>query len=137
MRIGNAAAEQFQLDVWGEVLDGLHLARRSGLPTDDDAWELQRALLDYPRGPLGAAGQQPVGGARPAAAVRALQGHGLGRRRPRRRSRRALRPGRAGRPWRALREEIHDDVCANGFDADRRHLHPVLRLGGRSTPRCC
>ena len=31
VRIGNAAADQFQLDVWGEVLDGLHLARQAGL----------------------------------------------------------------------------------------------------------
>ena len=41
VRIGNAAAEQLQLDVWGEVLDGLALAREAGLSSNDDAWELQ------------------------------------------------------------------------------------------------
>jgi GH15 family glucan-1,4-alpha-glucosidase len=37
-RIGNAAAKQFQLDVYGEVLDSLHLARVAGLPPDPDIW---------------------------------------------------------------------------------------------------
>ena len=43
VRIGNAAADQLQLDVWGEVLDGLHLAREFGLPTDYIAWDVQHA----------------------------------------------------------------------------------------------
>ncbi|PRC47338.1 glucoamylase, partial [Mycobacterium sp. ITM-2017-0098] len=42
VRIGNAAAGQFQLDVWGEVLDGLHLGREAGLALDDTAWDVQR-----------------------------------------------------------------------------------------------
>jgi GH15 family glucan-1,4-alpha-glucosidase len=50
VRIGNAAAEQFQLDVWGEVLDGLHLAREAGMPVDETAWDVQCALLDYLEG---------------------------------------------------------------------------------------
>jgi GH15 family glucan-1,4-alpha-glucosidase len=47
VRTGNSAAGQFQLDVRGEVLDGLHLARNAGLSTDNAAWDVQRALLDY------------------------------------------------------------------------------------------
>jgi GH15 family glucan-1,4-alpha-glucosidase len=50
VRVGNAAAEQFQLDVWGEVLDGLHLSRQAGISAGDDAWDLQRALLDFLEG---------------------------------------------------------------------------------------
>src|SRR3712207_4294695 len=50
VRVGNGAAEQFQLDVWGEVLDGLHLAREAGLESDEDAWALQKALLDFLEG---------------------------------------------------------------------------------------
>ncbi|MFC4950700.1 glycoside hydrolase family 15 protein [Pseudonocardia sp. GCM10023141] len=50
VRVGNAAADQFQLDVWGEVLDGLHLAREEGLKARGPAWGLQRALLDYLEG---------------------------------------------------------------------------------------
>src|SRR5262249_46094835 len=40
VRVGNAAAEQFQLDVWGEVLDGLYLARAGGLSSNVEAWDL-------------------------------------------------------------------------------------------------
>lgn len=38
VRIGNGAAEQFQLDVYGEVMDALHQARTMGMAPDDDAW---------------------------------------------------------------------------------------------------
>jgi len=40
VRIGNAAAEQFQLDVYGEVMDTVHQARKAGLETDKPAWAL-------------------------------------------------------------------------------------------------
>jgi GH15 family glucan-1,4-alpha-glucosidase len=58
VRVGNAAAEQLQLDVWGEVLDGLFLAREAGLSQQTDAWDLQVALLDHLEG----AWQQPDNG---------------------------------------------------------------------------
>ena len=61
VRIGNAAAEQFQLDVYGEVLDGLHLARAAGLPTDADALEPAARLHELPRDGLAAAGQRRCG----------------------------------------------------------------------------
>ncbi|WP_374159418.1 glycoside hydrolase family 15 protein [Mycobacterium sp. G7A2] len=119
VRIGNAAAGQFQLDVWGEVLDGLHLARDAGIPTDDTAWDVQLALLDFLEGNW----QQPdnslweVRGPRRQfvhskvmawagvdRAVRSVENHGL--------------PGPVER-WRALRDRIHADVCTHGFDAQR------------------
>ena len=45
VRVGNGATEQFQLDVYGEVLDVLYQARRRGLPADDSAWALCIHLL--------------------------------------------------------------------------------------------
>jgi len=50
VRIGNAAHEQFQLDVYGEVMDVLHQARVHGLSPDDHAWSLQRMLMDFLEG---------------------------------------------------------------------------------------
>jgi len=46
VRIGNGASKQFQLDVYGEVLDVLHQARTRKLERDEDSWELQRRLLE-------------------------------------------------------------------------------------------
>ena len=47
VRIGNAAAKQCQLDVYGEVMDTLHLARRAGLAPEPEAWAVQVALLKF------------------------------------------------------------------------------------------
>ena len=83
VRVGNEAAGQFQLDVCGEVLDGLHSAREAGLAADDDAWTLQALLTDHLESVWREPDDVAVGGPRPQPALRALQGHGLGRLRPR------------------------------------------------------
>ncbi|RKT26491.1 GH15 family glucan-1,4-alpha-glucosidase [Paraburkholderia sp. RAU2J] len=55
VRIGNNAVGQRQLDVYGEVMNALHLARVGGLQADDTAWNVQRALLKH----LGTIWQEP------------------------------------------------------------------------------
>ena len=47
VRIGNAASKQFQLDVYGEVMDTLHLARCAGLHPDPQSWNIQVCLLAF------------------------------------------------------------------------------------------
>ena len=47
VRIGNAAHGQLQLDVFGEVIDALHQARRGQMPESEDAWHLERALVAH------------------------------------------------------------------------------------------
>ncbi len=46
VRIGNAAHQQFQLDVYGELMDAFHQARRAGL-VDKASWALERAVVDH------------------------------------------------------------------------------------------
>ncbi|WP_030437754.1 glycoside hydrolase family 15 protein [Actinoplanes subtropicus] len=119
VRVGNAAAGQFQLDVWGEVLDGLHLSREAGISTTDAAWDLQKALLDYLEGnwrrpdnslwevrgdPRQFVHSKVMAWAGFDRAVTAVQRHRL--------------DGPAER-WRRIRDEIHAEVCEKGFDADR------------------
>ncbi len=50
VRIGNAASGQFQLDVYGELMDALLQAREGGLPPEEASWRLQLALLDFLEG---------------------------------------------------------------------------------------
>lgn len=46
VRVGNAAHQQFQLDVYGELMDAFHHARENGL-VDDDVWAVQRAIIEH------------------------------------------------------------------------------------------
>jgi GH15 family glucan-1,4-alpha-glucosidase len=120
VRVGNAAADQLQLDVWGETLDGLALARESGLASTEDAWDLQVVLMDHLEGVW----DQPDNGlwevrgprrhfthSKVMAWVAADRMANAVRRHP-------TLHGPADR-WEALRETIHADVLANGFDAER------------------
>jgi GH15 family glucan-1,4-alpha-glucosidase len=129
VRIGNAAVDQFQLDVYGEVMDTLHLGRRIGLESDEPAWDLQRALMEF----LEDHWRDPDEG------IWEMRG-------PRRhfthskvmawvaldRAVKAVEQARLEGPvdrWRALRREIHEGVCREGFDTGRDSF--VQFYGGR------
>jgi GH15 family glucan-1,4-alpha-glucosidase len=123
VRVGNAAHEQFQLDVYGEVMDSLHHARIAGahvtgLASDDHAWSLQRTLMDFLEGAWEHAdeGIWEVRGPRRHfthskvlawvafdRAVDTIERWDL--------------PGPLDR-WRRIRQDIHDEVCREGFNVE-------------------
>jgi GH15 family glucan-1,4-alpha-glucosidase len=47
VRIGNKAASQLQLDIYGELLDSAYLANKYGKPISYDAWQHLRGPIDY------------------------------------------------------------------------------------------
>ena len=118
VRVGNAAYSQFQLDVYGEVMDALHTARRLGLPPDENAWHVQRRMVEYVerawresdegiwevRGPRRHFTHSKVmAWVALDRAVKAVERFGL--------------EGPVDR-WRTVRDQIHTDVCAKGYDPE-------------------
>ena len=119
VRVGNGAAHQLQLDVYGEVTEALHLAHMTGLARNDYASLLQLKLIRY----LEDHWQEPDEG------IWEVRG-------PRRhfvhskvmawvavdRTIKLIESGDADGPlerWRELRDDIHRDVCERGYDKER------------------
>ncbi len=128
VRIGNAAADQLQLDVWGEVLDGLSLTRNALLHVPDDAWDIQIALMDHLEGVW----QQPDNGLWEIRGPRRHFTHSkvmawVAADRMIKGSRTFHLPGPTDR-WEALRDTIYRDVMANGFNPDMNSF--VQSYGG-------
>jgi len=115
VRVGNAAHDQVQIDVYGELMDAFHHARRGGL-TGEHTWQLQKAIMKH----VGKIWREPDdgiwevrGGRRHftfskvmawVAADRAIKSAEL------------FDLDGPVQAWRALAEEIHHDVCAHGFN---------------------
>jgi GH15 family glucan-1,4-alpha-glucosidase len=118
VRIGNAASEQLQIDVYGEVMDALHQARVGSLRNPSEGWSFQRALVEH----LTKIWEEPdegiweVRGGRQNfthskvmawvaidRAIRSAESFGL--------------DGPLDQ-WRPLREKIHAQVCEKGFDPE-------------------
>jgi GH15 family glucan-1,4-alpha-glucosidase len=119
VRIGNGAAGQLQLDVWGEVLDCLSLTRNSLLKHTDEAWDVQVALMEHLEG----AWHRPDNGLWEMRGPRRHFTHSkvmawVAADRMVKGVRDSGLVGPADR-WEALRDKIHADVMAKGFDAER------------------
>jgi len=116
VRIGNAASEQFQLDVFGELMDAMLQSRRANIHPNRALWNLEVALVQF----LGTVWQEPDEG------IWEIRG-------PKRhfthskvmawvaidRAIKSIEHFGLSGPldvWRRLRAKIHDDVCRNGFD---------------------
>jgi GH15 family glucan-1,4-alpha-glucosidase len=118
VRIGNAASEQLQIDVFGEVVDALYQARVHGLEFQKNPWELQKVLMDHLEGIWREPdeGIWEIRGERRHfvhskvmawvafdRAVRSVEEHAV---------------DGPVEHWRELRDEIHADVCTKGFDEE-------------------
>ena len=119
VRIGNAAAGQVQLDVYGEVLDALYAARKAGLDPDPVSWALERTMAEH----LATIWDQPDdgiwevrGGRRHFVHSKVMAWVAFDRV-----VRSATEFGLEGpvEKWSALRDTIHAQVCERGYDPVR------------------
>lgn len=116
VRIGNAAHEQFQLDVFGEIMDALHLARTGGLQTSTDAWRVESTLLHH----LETVWNEPDEGIWEVRGPRRHFTHSklmawVALDRAIKDCERFGLHGPLDR-WRLLRGTIHQEICEKGFD---------------------
>ncbi|HEU4577151.1 MAG TPA: glycoside hydrolase family 15 protein [Polyangiaceae bacterium] len=120
VRVGNAAVQQLQLDVYGEVLDALYQTERDRKDVEPAAWNLQRALLEYLEG----AWAQPDEGLWEVRGPRQMFTHSkvmawvaFDR------AVKAVRHLNVSGPverWEKLRDRIHADVCAKAWNAEKK-----------------
>lgn len=118
VRIGNAAHNQLQLDVFGEIMDTLLQARRGGLEPSDEGWTLQRALMAH----LETIWDEPDEGIWEVRSGRRHFTHSkimawVALDRAIRSAEEFKLEGPLDR-WRKLRRRIHDDVCRRGYNPE-------------------
>ena len=119
VRIGNGAAEQVQHDIFGVVMQALFDARAGGLWADPESWRLQCALIDHLAGTWEMPDEgiwEVRGGRRHFTFSKVMAWVALDRS-----IAAAERFGLTAPPaqWRALRQRIHEAVCAGGIDPGR------------------
>lgn len=116
VRVGNGAAGQLQLDVYGELMDALHQARCAGIAESKEGWMLQRALVEH----LETVWREPDegiwevrGGRRHFTHSKVMAWVAVDRT-----IRSAQKFGFNGpiERWRGLRLQIHQEVCEHGFN---------------------
>jgi len=128
VRVGNAAVEQLQIDVYGELLDAFYVARKAGLATSAETWALESALVLH----LERIWREPDDGIWEVRGERKHFTHSkvmawvaFDR------AIRSIEEFELDGPlerWRAVRSEIHEEVCAKGFSSERNSF--VQSFGG-------
>ncbi|MFI1408903.1 glycoside hydrolase family 15 protein [Streptomyces sp. NPDC020707] len=119
VRIGNGAAGQRQLDVYGEVIGTLHLAAQCGLEHDETSNTLLIELVQSVEmhwGDPDAGIWEVRGPARHFVHSKVMAWVAVDR------AVKLVEDGHADGPveqWRQLRDTIHQDICTNGYDAER------------------
>ncbi|AEN09178.1 MULTISPECIES: glycoside hydrolase family 15 protein [unclassified Streptomyces] len=120
VRTGNAAVRQRQLDVYGEVIDSLRVAREAGLDDKPHAWNLQLSLLGF----LESAWREPdeglweIRGERRHFVHSKVMAWVAADRAVRTLEENPQLPGDADR-WRTMRDAVHAEVCERGYDPER------------------
>ncbi|AND16055.1 glycoside hydrolase family 15 protein [Rathayibacter tritici] len=122
VRIGNAAVDQYQADVIGEVMVALHEARMAGVDETEFSWPLQRALLGFvetnwqrPDNGIWEIRGEPRHFTHSRVMIWAALDRGV----------RAVRESGLPGPvetWERLREEVRAEIEAQGYDAERGHF---------------
>jgi GH15 family glucan-1,4-alpha-glucosidase len=132
VRVGNAAAYQRQIDIYGEVLDAMELATRAGIPQTEHGRHIERSIAEH----LESVWDEPGRGLWESRAephryiysqvmawvgldrfLRSARRHGHG-------------DGAFLERLQALRGRIHEQVCRDGYDASRGHF--VQHYGGHA-----
>lgn len=119
VRIGNAASQQVQLDVFGEVASVLHMARAAGISAPPASWDLQLKAIEHLASILYEPDEgiwEVRGGRRHFTHSKVMAWVALDR---------AIAsamdfglPAPVAR-WQELRDALHADICARGFSASR------------------
>jgi GH15 family glucan-1,4-alpha-glucosidase len=116
VRVGNAAADQLQIDVFGEVMDVLALARETQVGPSDDAWSVQRELMRHLTDVwhLPDEGIWEVRGGRQQFTYSKVMAWVAFDRA----ANEGQNPAESARRWRDIADEIHAEVCERGFDRE-------------------
>jgi GH15 family glucan-1,4-alpha-glucosidase len=122
VRVGNAAFQQKQLDVYGEVMDALFQCHTHGLPAEAEAWNMRRGMLEF----LETCWDQPDEGiwevrgpARQFTHSKVMAWVAFDRAVRRLESLRDVGADRERlERWRGVRERMHREICAQGYDSE-------------------
>ena len=128
VRIGNAAAGQFQLDVYGEVMSALYVASKVGGVLSETVWDLQKILMNFVKNMWIATRRRHLGGPRAAPALHPLEDDGLGGRRPGHQDGDRMRGSGTGGRMADLGRHHPRPGLQRRLQHQGRGLHPVLRL---------